>query len=298
MRQLIFVASIIATIPFGPAAGQDVLGAARSGDASELAELLPEGANVEPDVLGRPLYFAAQKGHVDAVAVLLDRGADPEATFSYGAALHSAARGDYADVVALLLDRGADPDMRAGEFNNTALHEAAESGAIGAARLLLAAGADVNARNKEDQPPLHLAMRRDRVEVAALLRDSGAAPRAVAIPKPEEIEAAAADPDAAWLAARYCRGCHEMRPGDTSTATVPGPTLRGVFGRPKATVPGFSYSDAMLAKGKKWTMEELNQFIGDVYGTVPGTKMYNVDPNITQEERIAILALLASPDLQ
>ncbi len=293
MQQLLRTTCILAALAAGSVAAQGILEAASTGDTATLEELLTS-STVDSKTLNRPLYIAAQRGHTSAVELLLDHGADPNTAYLYGAAFHSAARGDHIEVVAMLLDHGADPSAKAGEFENTALHEVASSGALDAARLLLEAGADVNARNNEDQPPLHLALRRNKTELATLLRATGAASRNVSMPTPEALEAAAADPDAGWLAARFCRGCHEFEVGDTSTATEPGPTLRGVFERPKASVPEFSYSEAMLSVGGKWTLEEMNQFIGDVYGTVPGTKMYNVDPNITEAERTALLALLAT----
>lgn len=44
----------------------------------------------------------------------------------------------------------------------------------GMVRALLAAGVDVNARNKHRQTALHMAVRRDCVELASLLLDAGA----------------------------------------------------------------------------------------------------------------------------
>ena len=267
---------------------------ARSGDADALAELLPQDVDIDPETLSRPLYFAAQRGHADAVAVLLDRGADPDTAFSFGGALHSAARADHTEVVAILLDAGADVDARVGEFKNTALHEAADSGAAGTVRLLLDAGADVNARDKDDQPPLHLAMLRDREEVVTLLLEAGAAPRDVPMPTPEALEAAIADPDAGWLAAGICRGCHQFLPDEKITSNYPGPTLVGIFGRPKASIPDFAYSDAMRAQEGAWTLEALNQLIGDLYGTVPGTQMSGFPAGMMDQERTALLALLTT----
>jgi len=67
-----------------------------------------------------------------------------------------------------------------------------------------------------------------------------------------------------------CEACH-----DTSSAkTVKiGPPLFGVVDRPRASIAGFSYSGAMKAKGGTWTYDDLNQFINNPKGFVPGTAM-------------------------
>ena len=52
-----------------------------------------------------------------------------------------------------------------------------------------------------------------------------------------------------------------------------GPNLWGVVGRPKASEAGFNYSAALKAKGGNWTIEDLNQFIANPKGMVPGTNM-------------------------
>jgi cytochrome c len=49
--------------------------------------------------------------------------------------------------------------------------------------------------------------------------------------------------------------------------------LWGIIGRAKAAEAGFNYSAALKAKGGNWTIEELNQFVANPKGTVPGTSM-------------------------
>ena len=60
---------------------------------------------------------------------------------------------------------------------------------------------------------------------------------------------------------------------DPGGRNLVGPNLWGVVGRPRASEPGFNYSAAMKSKGGNWTIEDLNQFITNPRGTIPGTNM-------------------------
>jgi cytochrome c len=71
-----------------------------------------------------------------------------------------------------------------------------------------------------------------------------------------------------------CAFCHDPPP-DTK-APVAAPNLAGVIGRPAGSYPGFSYSEAMAARGADglvWTEENLHAFVRDPRGFVPGTVM-------------------------
>jgi cytochrome c len=46
-----------------------------------------------------------------------------------------------------------------------------------------------------------------------------------------------------------------------------------VVGRDRASQQGFNYSAAMKAKGGKWTIDELNKFLLNPRGYIPGTNM-------------------------
>jgi cytochrome c len=70
--------------------------------------------------------------------------------------------------------------------------------------------------------------------------------------------------------AKKCGACHTFNKGGRPLV---GPNLWGVVGRPKASEPGFNYSAALKAKGGNWTIEDLNQFIANPKGFVPGTNM-------------------------
>jgi cytochrome c len=69
---------------------------------------------------------------------------------------------------------------------------------------------------------------------------------------------------------KQCAVCHTFTKGGPNSV---GPNLYGIVGRARASVAGFAYSDAMKAKGGTWTIDELNKFLTNPRGYIPGTKM-------------------------
>lgn len=162
--------------------GNDLLEAARAGDAAAVRALLQTGTEVNAargDGI-TALHLAAEHGHAEAARTLLDAGAAVERGTRIGryTPLHLAARGGHGDVVALLLDAGADPLAATTNSRATALHLA--SAAVGGQRAvaaLLDHGADPDAREASaGQTPLIFAAAANRAEAIAVLLDEGADP--------------------------------------------------------------------------------------------------------------------------
>ena len=92
---------------------------------------------------------------------------------------------------------------------------------------------------------------------------------------------------------QYCFSCHSVDPNEQ--ATLQGPSLSGVIGRPIASQAGFDYSAALkqlAAGGKRWTPELLAQFIQDPEALAPGTAMTKPPGPRTEAERAALLDYL------
>jgi ankyrin repeat protein len=95
---------------------------------------------------GTALIWAAQKGHMEVVKFLLERGADVHAKAVNGAtALIIAAQNDRTGIVKLLLEKGADVNAKAND-GGTALTVAAQYGCLEIVKLLNEKGAEANSK--------------------------------------------------------------------------------------------------------------------------------------------------------
>ena len=94
---------------------------------------------------------------------------------------------------------------------------------------------------------------------------------AAAPDKPIAFYLASADAAKGEATFKKCGACHNNEKGGPAGI---GPNLYGIVGNVHAHMPGFSYSDAMLAmKGKPWDWEELNKWLTNPKTYMPGNKM-------------------------
>ena len=90
---------------------------------------------------------------------------------------------------------------------------------------------------------------------------------AIAVEGGEEV-AATADAAAGEKVYGKCKSCHSIEGKDMT-----GPHMNGVVGRARASIAGYTYSEAMASAQTPWTGDELYAFLKAPKEYVPGTKM-------------------------
>src|SRR6266436_4151939 len=107
-------------------------------------------------------------------------------------------------------------------------------------------------------------------EIAVKETEGGAKEAAAAPSEPIEKLLQTASIEKGAAAAKKCQACHTFAKGDKNGV---GPNLYAVVGDKKGEGRGFNFSAAMKGKGGTWTIDDLNQFIANPKGFVPGTAM-------------------------
>ncbi|KLO80962.1 Uncharacterized protein LW93_9210 [Fusarium fujikuroi] len=144
--------------------------------------LLNKGAdaNATGGALNEPLLvFACENGYRIIVDLLLDKGAHIESNRGYSA-LYAAVRKDHASCVKSILERHARYDTKAQHYQRRqwTLLLATEDGSKDVVNMLLGCGVDVETGAFHGRTPLAVAAQHDHADIVRLLLDWGADPRA------------------------------------------------------------------------------------------------------------------------
>lgn len=114
---------------------------------------------------------------------------------------------------------------------------------------------------KPEKPGFEIAVK----EEAGAAKEAAPAP---AVPIEKLLQTASVEKGEA--AAKKCLACHTFAKGEPNRV---GPNLWGIVGDRRGEGRGFNFSPAMQAKGGAWTDDDLNQFLTNPKGFVPGTAM-------------------------
>lgn len=258
-----------------------------------MAAFVALSAHVPPASAGE-IHQLARKGNVERLSLLLEAGSDANEVDGSGETpLFVAAKWGQLATVKILLKAGADPLIAPmGPFGSlgTPLHAAAKAGHVDITRYLLEAGVNPNLPDAGSGPPLHVALSRGRKEVAQLLITHGAKSRS-ALPVDKLL--ANADIALGKKIAGTCRSCHDLTKEGAVGKKI-GPPLWNIVGRKKASLPGFTYSNALLEQGGDWDYSQLNSFVANPRAFLPGTKMSALSGIASQGRRAALILYLRS----
>ncbi len=157
--------------------------AAAAGNAVSVEKLLQAGANPDVESDGFPaLCVAAVSGHVDAVMLLCEGGAEPDAVVRVegdvcgATAMYLAAIGGNAAIIDLLIEAGGTVDAALPQNGCTPLYMAADNGHADAVQALLEAGADLHRTSATGASCVCAAARSGHSAVLMVLASAGADP--------------------------------------------------------------------------------------------------------------------------
>jgi ankyrin repeat protein len=173
--------ALVAATLYAAAAGptfDDITAAVRSNDLVQLTQIVQsrEIANTANGLKATPLHYAAMYGSVEALAFLLERGADPNAQNQSGATPLVYAAWSF-ERTRLLVEHGAAVNVATNQGITPLLVAAAAHGNVNTLRYLLDKGADVQAQTKDGEDALMRASLSGDAEMVRVLLDRGADPK-------------------------------------------------------------------------------------------------------------------------
>lgn len=122
------------------------------------------------------VHYAALGGHVDALRLLLEKGAATGCSTRLGGdcPLHLAAQGGHVEAISVLCEFGANINIRSGNRGYYPIHYAARFGHAEVISLLHKKGATIDALDNLSQTPLLYAVWQDQIQAVSLLCEYGA----------------------------------------------------------------------------------------------------------------------------
>ncbi|XP_033031608.1 ankyrin repeat and SOCS box protein 3 isoform X2 [Trachypithecus francoisi] len=141
--------------------------------------LLEAGADPNATTLEEttPLFLAVENGQIDVLKLLLQHGANVNGSHSMCGwnSLHQASFQENAEIIKLLLKKGANKECQ-DDFGITPLFVAAQYGKLESLRILISSGANVNCQALDKATPLFIAAQEGHTKCVELLLSSGADP--------------------------------------------------------------------------------------------------------------------------
>ena len=257
-----------------------------------LSILVPQNPAPSKQELNDQLFEAVRKGDTAAVTAALDRGADVNAKFRYGAtALFKAAERGNSDVVKVLIDRGADLKVKDTFYGATAMTWALNGKHLNVVRLML----EKDAEGVDDV--FMTGIRETNEELVKMALDRGGV-------KPENLTVAlvvsSSDPKNAGIV-EMLKKAGATPPIEVDAATIqsyagkykgePGPEFTLVAKEGGLIVTGLGRGEVRLMPLDKTTFRPLLAFGGvtltfNVEGGKVTGLVFKQGPNTTQMKRL------------